>query len=205
MNINQGGFFFDRFVELPDNGPIIKQENNMLTKILLILAIIIIVFCAYTAMQPDDFRYQRTATINAKPEVVFEEVNVARNWEKWSPWAKVDPNAKFTYEGPESGVGSITRWKGNMEVGEGSSTITESKPNEFIQLRLDFLKPMKATNTAEFTFKPEGDTTVVTWAMYGKSNFIGKAMSVIMNCEKMVGGQFEKGLANLKAIAEAKK
>jgi len=172
-------------------------------KILLILVIAIAGFLGVAAMQPDEFRVTRSATINAPVEQVYAMINVHRAWNEWSPWAKLDPNAKFTYEGPESGVGSITHWQGNSEVGAGTSTITESNPNELIRLKLEFREPMEATNTAEFTFKSESPTaTQVTWTMYGKNNLLGKAIGLVMDCEKMVGEQFEKGLANIKAIAE---
>ncbi len=172
--------------------------------ILLIILVIIAIFLAIASKQPDDFRYSRSATINAKPGDIFPHVNTAKSWENWSPWAKVDPNAIFTYEGPASGVGALTKWSGNMKVGQGSSLITESKPNEFIKMQLDFLKPMKANHTTEFTFTPQGNATIVNWAMYGKTNFMGKVMSVLMNCEKMMAKQFDQGLASLKAIAESK-
>ena len=114
----------------------------------------------------------------------------------------MDPNAKEVHEGPAAGAGAKMSWSGNNKVGEGSMTITESRPNDFVRFRLEFLKPFAATNTAEFTFKPQGNQTVVTWSMFGHNNFMGKAMGLIMNCDKMVGGQFEKGLAQLKSVAE---
>ena len=95
------------------------------------------------------------------------------------------------------------RWAGNNKVGQGSMMITENRPDEFIQFKLEFLKPFKATNTAEFTFNSENNQTTVTWSMYGKNNFMGKAMGLIMSCDKMLGGQFEKGLATLKSVVEA--
>lgn len=176
----------------------------MFKKILLVIVLIIAAVCAYAATKPDDYRYARSATINAPAEVIFPEVNTAKSWEDWSPWAEVDPEAVFTYEGPASGPGAISRWKGNMEVGEGTSTITESRLNEFVKFKLDFIKPMAGTATAEFTFKPEGSGTNVTWTMYGKNNFIGKLMSVVMDCEAMMNEQFDKGLAGLKGLTEKK-
>ncbi|MBL8013471.1 MAG: SRPBCC family protein, partial [Candidatus Omnitrophica bacterium] len=116
----------------------------------------------------------------------------------------MDPNSKISYEGASSGVGAVFKWAGNNQVGEGSNTIVESRPGELITIRLDFIKPFPGTSSAEFTFKPEGAGTMVTWSMSGKNNFIGKAMSLVMNCDKMVGGQFEKGLAGLKQVSEAK-
>ena len=173
-------------------------------KIFIGLLVIVSVFVAYVALQPEDFKISRSMSMAASPQEVFEEVNDFHNWEAWSPWAKIDPNAKATYEGLSSGVGAIFKWSGNNEVGEGSQTIIESQTGQLVKIQLDFLKPFKATNTAEFIFTPEGSNTRVTWSMYGKNNFIGKAMSLFMDCDKMVGAQFEKGLLSLKMVVEAK-
>ena len=175
----------------------------MLDIILSLIAIAVILFAIVAAMQPSDFRVTRTATISAPASAVFPHVNDLQKWDAWSPWAKLDPNAKNSFEGPASSVGAIMRWAGNNKVGQGSMTIMESRPDEFIQFKLEFLKPMAATNTAEFTFTSENNQTTVTWCMYGKNNFIGKAMGLFMSCDKMVGGQFEKGLAALKSVVEA--
>jgi uncharacterized protein YndB with AHSA1/START domain len=175
----------------------------MLVKILIGLGAILVIFLIVVALQPADFRIQRTATIAAPPSVVFAQVNDFHKWEAWSPWAKMDPAAKNTFEGPTEGVGSGFRWAGNNQVGEGAMAILESKPGELVRIKLEFIKPFQATNTAEFTFAPEGNGTRVTWTMSGKNNFMGKAFGLIMNCDKMVGGQFEQGLASMKAIAEA--
>ena len=175
----------------------------MLDLILILIAIAVISFVIAAAMQPSDFRVTRTTTISAPASVVFPHVNELQKWDAWSPWAKLDPNAKNSFNGPASGVGAIMRWAGNNKVGQGSMTIMESRPDEFIQFKLEFLKPFKATNTAEFTFNSENNQTTVTWSMYGKNNFMGKAMGLIMSCDKMLGGQFEKGLATLKSLVEA--
>ncbi len=175
----------------------------MLKKILIVLAAIVVVFVAVVAMQPSEFRVMRTATMSAPASAVFAQVNDLHKWEAWSPWAKLDPAAKNAFEGPPAGTGAIFRWAGNNQVGEGSMTITESRPNELIRFNLEFVKPMAGTSTAEFTFKPEGNQTAVTWSMTGKNNFIAKAMCLFMNMDHMVGGQFEKGLAAMKSIVEA--
>jgi hypothetical protein len=175
----------------------------MLKKILIALAAIVVVFVAVVAMQPSDFRIVRTATMSAPAPAVFAQVNDFHNWEAWSPWAKLDPAAKNSFEGPSAGTGAIFRWAGNKEVGEGSMTITESRPSDLIRITLEFLKPFAATNSVEFTFKPDGDQTAVTWSMAGKNNFISKAICLFMNMDKMVGGKFEEGLAAMKSIAEA--
>ena len=136
---------------------------------------------------------------------MFAQVNEIKKWEAWNPWGKIDPNMKLTYTGPASGVGASYAWVGNNEVGEGKGTITEVRTNELVQLKLEFFKPMAGVSIAEFAFKPQGDKTEVTWAMSGKNNFIAKAMCMIMNMDKMIGGQFEKGLADLKTAAESGK
>ena len=175
----------------------------MLTPILIALAVIVVLFVAVVAMRPSEFRVSRSLAMTAPAETAFEQVNTLRNWEAWNPWGKLDPNCKLTYEGPPSGVGASYSWAGNAKVGEGRSTIVESKPGELVRFRLEFLKPMKATNAAEFTFKSEGSKTTVTWTMSGKNNFIGKAFGLIINCDRMVGGQFEKGLSDMKRVSEA--
>ncbi len=175
----------------------------MVIKIFLVLAVIVIVFVVVVARQPSEFRIARSITISASPSAVFSQVNDFHNWEAWSPWAKLDPAAKESYAGPSAGTGAIYAWAGNNQVGEGRMTITERHPNDLIRIKLEFDKPFKATNTAEFAFQPHGNQTVVTWSMFGKNNFMSKAMGLVMNCDKMVGGQFEKGLAQLKTIAES--
>ena len=175
----------------------------MLTKILIALAVIVVVFAAIVAMQPSEFRVTRTAAISAPPAAVFAQVNDLHKWEAWSPWVKLDPAMKKTYEGAPAGTGAIHAWAGNNQVGEGRMTITESRPNELIRFKLEFLKPFAVTNTAEFSFKPEGNQTVVTWSMAGENNFIAKALHLFMNMDKMVGGPFEKGLAQMKSVVEA--
>jgi uncharacterized protein YndB with AHSA1/START domain len=175
----------------------------MIKKILLVLAVLLVVFLGIVALQPADFRVVRSATIAAAPAAVFAQVNDMHKWQTWSPWAKLDPAAKNTFEGPPAGTGATFAWAGNSAVGEGRMTVTESRPDERVRFRLDFLKPMAATSTAEFTFKPDGKQTVVTWSMEGKNNFLAKAFCLFMNMDKMVGGQFEQGLANLNAATVA--
>jgi len=175
----------------------------MLKKILIVLAAIVVVFVGVVAMQPSEFRVVRSATMSAPAPAVFAQVNDFHNWEAWSPWAKLDPAAKNSFEGPSAGTGAIFRWAGNKEVGEGSMTITESRPSDLIRIKLEFLKPFVGTNTAELTFKPEGNQTAVTWSMAGENNFIAKAVCLFMNRDKMVGGKFEEGLARMKSVVEA--
>jgi hypothetical protein len=175
----------------------------MLTPILAGLAVLIVLFAIIVAARPADFRVSRSMTMNAPAENVFFQVNTLRAWEAWNPWGKMDPNAKLTYDGPPSGMGASYAWAGNSKVGEGRSTIVESHPHQLVRFRLEFFKPMKTINTAEFAFKSDGPQTTVTWTMTGKNNFLGKLFHLIINCDKMIGGQFEKGLAAMKAVAES--
>jgi hypothetical protein len=170
--------------------------------ILLAIAFIVLLLFIVIAGRPDEFKLVRAAKMAAAPSAVFAHVNELRKWENWSPWAKLDPDAKSIFEGPSAGTGAVMRWAGNKKVGEGSMTITESRPGEMIRIRLEFLKPFKATNTAEFTFNPEDGQTTVIWSMTGTNNLFFKAFGLFMNCDDMVGRDFEKGLAQLKSIAE---
>ena len=175
----------------------------MLETMLVLGAAVVIVFLVIVAMQPAEFRVTRSATLAASPAAVFPHVNDLRNWDAWSPWAKLDPAAKVSFEGPPSGTGAAFAWAGNRNIGEGRMTITESRLNELVRFRLEFAKPFKATNAAEFSFVPERGGTLVTWSMSGTNNFIAKAVSLFINCDKMVGGQFEQGLANMRAVVES--
>ena len=172
--------------------------------IILALVFVALLLFVIVAGQPDEFKVTRSTTISAKPEGVFSHVNELKKWEDWSPWAKLDPNAKSTFEGPAAGAGAAMWWSGNNKVGEGKMTITESEPSDLIRLRLEFLRPFKATNTAEFRFAPEGGRTLVIWSMFGKNNVMSKVFGLIVDCDKMVGKDFEKGLASLKGVAESK-
>ena len=176
----------------------------MLQFILLGLVLVIVVFVIVVSLRPSQFRVTRSATLAAPPEAVFPQVNNLHNWESWSPWAKLDPAAKNSYSGPPEGVGANFAWDGNSKVGAGSMTITDSQPSQLVRFQLDFLKPFKGTNIAEFTFQPEGGQTVVTWTMTGTYNFVSKAFGLFVDCDKMCGGFFEKGLADMKAIVEGK-
>jgi hypothetical protein len=174
----------------------------MLRKILVGLAALVVVLVAVVALQPSEFRVARSATIAAPAPAVFAQVNDFRKWDAWSPWAKLDPAMKKVYTGAPAGTGAVYAWSGNGEVGEGRTTITESRPNEVVRIRLEFVRPFAATNDVEFTFKPDGDRTAVTWSMTGRNGFMAKAAGLFMDMDRMVGGQFESGLAQLKAVAE---
>ncbi len=177
----------------------------MLKKILIGLVVVIAVILIVAALQPAAFRVERSATIAATPQALFEQVNDHKKFALWNPWEKMDPTSKTVYSGADTGVGAVASWKGDT-VGEGSATITESKPGELVRQRMDWKKPMEGVSTVDFTFKAEGDKTKVTWAMYGENGFMGKLFSLFMSCEKMCGPEFEKGLADLgKVVATPSK
>ena len=178
----------------------------MLTKILIglaVVAVLLIAFSIVAALQPSTLRVSRTAAIAAPPAEVFAHVNNLRKWQAWSPYDKRDPNLQRTYEGPEEGAGASYVWNGNSEVGEGRSTIVESRPDELIEFKLEFVRPFAGTNKATFSFQPQGDQTAVTWALDCKCGFCAKAMGLFISMDKMIGGDFETGLANLKSVVEA--
>lgn len=175
----------------------------MIKKILLGAGGLIVVFLIVVAMQPGEFKVSRSATLAATPAALFAQVNDHRKFTVWNPFMKLDPNVKNTYSGPDSGVGAVCSWEGNSDIGAGSCTIVESKPDELVRCRMDWKRPMEGTATVDFTFTPEGDQTIVTWSMSGKNNFMGKAVSLFLDCDKMCGSQFEKGLARLGEVAAA--
>jgi hypothetical protein len=174
----------------------------MLKKILIGVGIAVALLLFVVSLQPATFHVERSISINAAPEAAFAQVNDFHAWSAWSPWEKRDPNMKRTYAGAPAGVGATYAWVGNEEVGEGRMTIVHGEPTK-IMIRLEFLKPFAATNTATFTFSktPAGNKT--TWAMDGNNDFFGKAMHLVMDMDKMVGPDFERGLAALKSAAEA--
>jgi hypothetical protein len=174
----------------------------MIKKILILLAVLVVVLIVIIATRPATFSVSRSAVIAAPPAVVFAQVNDFRKWDAWSPWAKLDPNSSVTFEGPGAGTGSIMKWSGNKEVGEGRQEIVESQAGKLVLIRLDFVKPFVSTSDTVFRFEPSGSGTLVTWTMSGNNNFTGKAISLVMDCEKMIGPQFETGLASLKRVSE---
>ena len=156
------------------------------------------------ALQPSDFRVERSTTITAPQAEVFVQVNDLHKWDAWSPWAKLDPDAKIAFEGPEAGQGAAMTWAGNDKVGEGKLTVVESNPSDAVKLRVDFVKPFVGTNNSDFAFKPDSAGTSVTWTMTGHHGFLEKAFCLVMNGQKMVGDDLEKGLSQLKALLEPK-
>ncbi|MBM3647059.1 MAG: SRPBCC family protein [Alphaproteobacteria bacterium] len=174
-------------------------------KALAIGAVIVLVVVAgilvYAATKPDSFRVQRSVAIKASPDKIFALLDDFKAWASWSPYEKKDPAMKRTFGAITAGKGATYAWQGDKSVGAGSMEILEASPRKVL-IKLDFSQPFEAHNTAEFTLDPKGDTTTVTWAIYGPNPFMAKVMQTFMNIDKMIGQDFEKGLADLKAAAE---
>jgi uncharacterized protein YndB with AHSA1/START domain len=168
----------------------------------LIVAVLIAGVLILAATKADSFRVERATTINAPPEKVFPLINDFREWPKWSPWEKRDPDMRRTHSGAALGQGAVYAWEGNSKVGSGRMEIIEATSPTRAVIRLDFLKPFEAHNTADFQLTRKGESTQVTWAMFGQANFMSKLMQVFMSMDSMVGKDFEAGLANMKAAAE---
>jgi uncharacterized protein YndB with AHSA1/START domain len=173
-----------------------------MTTIILIILVLVAALLAYAATRPNSFRVRRSARIDAPPEKVFPLINDFHQWTAWSPWERMDPNLRRTYSGAEAGKGAVYEWQGNNKVGQGRMEIVDSFDPRKVLIKLDFLKPFRAHNMAEFTLEPEGKSTDVHWEMYGASPFMMRVMGVFMSMDKMVGRDFERGLAAMKASAE---
>lgn len=173
----------------------------MLKAISFVVALLIAGLLIFAATKPDTFRVERTTSIKAPPEKIASYINDFHNWGAWSPWEKMDPKMKRTFSGTPSGVGTVYEWQGTGQVGAGRMEIMDITPSK-TTIKLDFSKPFEAHNTAEYTLEPTGDGTQVTWAMFGPTPYMSKVMSVLFNVDKMVGKDFETGLANLKMVAE---
>ncbi|HXY57866.1 MAG TPA: SRPBCC family protein [Methylocystis sp.] len=159
---------------------------------------------AVIVMAPDRFRVTREGVVDAPPARVFALINELRSWEGWSPWAKLDPRRQMTYSGPAAGAGATLEWSGDAKVGAGRLTIADSRPNEAIDIKLEFFRPRKALNDAFFRLTPEGSGTRVAWTITGRLNLVAKVTNLInSSCDKMIGPQFEQGLANLNALCGA--
>ena len=150
----------------------------------------------------DTYTVERTTTIAAPPTEVYSHLIDFHNWTSWSPWEELDPDMNKTYSGAESGVGSKYAWTGNRKVGQGSMEITDAKDNAEVQIALEFLKPFKASNTTVFKLAPEGEGTNVSWTMIGNATLMTRIMGIFKSMDSMVGPDFERGLAKLKAVAE---
>jgi hypothetical protein len=168
-----------------------------------VLLLVVIVLVVAVQTRPDRYHVERSATMNAPGDAVFAQVNDFHKWTAWSPWEKLDPQMKRTFEGPESGVGAFYGWTGNKDVGAGSMKIIESTPPGQVVIDLEFLKPFKSSCVTTFTLAPEGAGTKLTWSMDGRNDFMSKAMCMFTSMDKMIGPDFERGLASLKGIAES--
>ena len=175
-------------------------------KTLAIIAVVVLVVVAgiliYASTQPDSFRVQRSASIKAPPEKIFPLINDLKAWVTWSPYEKKDPAMKRSFGAVTAGKGATYGWDGDRNVGQGHMEILETSPPNKAVIKLDFIKPFEAHNTAEFTLEPKADTTLVTWAIYGPSALVTKVMGLFFNMDTMIGKDFEAGLADLKAAAE---
>ncbi len=175
----------------------------MLLNISIGVAILLTIFLIVAATRPAAFRFERSITLSAPPSVALSYINDLHRWQEMSPYMALDPAARYTFAGPPAGVGASMAWVGNNKIGQGKITVIENRPDELVRMKLEFLKPFACNNTAEFTAKLVGNQTHFTWAMFGESTFMSKAMGLIVNMDKMIGSQFEEGLANLKRLAEA--
>jgi uncharacterized protein YndB with AHSA1/START domain len=174
----------------------------MIKQLLLVVLAIVALILVRAAFIPGTFRVERSTTIKAPPEKVFALINDFHNFGVWSPWEKLDPNMQKSITGTPSGKGAIYEWSGNSKAGAGRMEILESTPSSRILIQLDFIKPIAGRNTSEYTIVPQGDSTKVTWAMYGPSPYVSKIMQVFVSMDGLIGGDFEKGLAAMKAAAE---
>ena len=175
----------------------------MFKKILLGVLAVLVVFLVLVAMRPADFEVSRTAIVNAPAAFAFAQVNDFKAWADWSPWDKLDPAIKRTYGDISAGQGATYHWLGNDQVGEGKMTITDAQAPNHVGIDLEFIKPFPSKNRTEFNFATSGSGTSVTWSMKGRHDFMGKLFGLFMNMDKMIGGDFEKGLGDIKRLAEA--
>ncbi len=174
----------------------------MLKIIGIVIAVVIAAVVILVATKPDTFHIQRTASINATPDKIFPHIGDLHAWEAWSPYLKLDPAMKTRYSGAPAGIGAVYEWQGNSNAGAGRVTITDITPPNQVMIKLDMFKPFIAHNDVTFTLQAKGDATDVTWAMDGRNTIFSKVMSVFIDMDRMVGGQFEEGLANLKTVVE---
>jgi hypothetical protein len=164
---------------------------------------LVAVLALVIATRPSRFRVERSAEVGAPRHVVFALIDDFHQWGRWSPWERIDPDMERTFEGPSAGPGARYAWSGNADIGKGRMTILESRPGERIAIQLEFFEPFAATNQARFELAPSAHGTRVAWIMEGENGFLGKAISLVMDMDAMVGEQFEQGLADLDAAARS--
>jgi hypothetical protein len=176
----------------------------MLTNIALGLGVVVVGLLGFAATRPDTFRVERSARIEARPEKVFALVEDMRGWIAWSPFEQKDPGMKRAHSGASRGEGAVYEWDGNREIGQGRMEITEVTSPSLVRIKMDFLRPFAAHNIVEFTLQPQGEATRITWAIHGPRPFISKLLGIFLSMDRMIGQDFDKGLGNLKALAEAR-
>jgi hypothetical protein len=174
----------------------------MFKKIVAGLIAVVTGFAMLVYLQPSETLVTRSVAVAAPAPAVFDQVNTLRNWDGWSPWAKLDPNAKNSFDGPAAGPGARFAWSGNDKIGEGRMQIVDSQPGDHVHVAVDFVRPFEGKSTSDFSFRPEGNGTNVIWRIRGQNSFIGKAICLFMSPEKVLGPDMEKGLAQLKTAAE---
>lgn len=174
----------------------------MVRKVLLVVLLLVVVLLGIASTKPDRFSVERSIDVTAPPERVHAQINDFHAWEAWSPWTKLDTAMTVTYSGPASGVGAVYAWKGNSSVGAGRMEITSSTPGAAIGVKLDFLEPIESHNVTTFTLTPKDGGTNVRWLMEGPTTFLTKLMMTVMSMDRMIGPDFERGLQQLKAVAE---
>jgi hypothetical protein len=175
----------------------------MWKKILGGIAVVLAGFLIFVATRPAQYHVERKVAIDAPVEIIYAELEDLRRWAAWSPWDKIDPNLKKTFQGPERGAGQSYTWQGNSEVGKGKMTIEHAEPLKHVSYKLEFIEPMEGRARADMKIAQAGDKNEVTWGIDGENNFVGKLFCVFVDMDKMLGGEFEKGLAQLKVITEA--
>jgi uncharacterized protein YndB with AHSA1/START domain len=174
----------------------------MWTTALFVIVVLVAGLLVAAALRPNDFAVRRSAAIRAAPDRIYPLLADFRQWPAWSPWEKLDPDMKRTHSGAASGTGAVYAWEGSRKVGAGRMEIRDVAPPSKVVIQLDFLRPFEAHNVTEFALAPRADATEVTWQMRGPAPFVSKLMGLFVNMDKMIGKDFEQGLANLKAAAE---
>lgn len=174
----------------------------MWKKLLLAVLAVIAVFLLYAATRPADYRIERSTAIAAPPAIVYAQIADFHHWSAWSPWAHLDPHMSVQYSGTPNGPGAIYEWSGNEKVGQGRMTIVDAQPAAEVDIRLEFMRPWAQTSRTQFHLRPEAGGTRVAWVLSGKNDFVGKTFGVFVDRDKIVGGDFEKGLQSLRLVTE---
>lgn len=173
----------------------------MLLPILGVIALAIVALLGYAASRPNSFRVERSTRIAARPEQIVPLIDDFHAWTRWSPYEKLDPAMQRTFGGPTRGVGATYEWNGNSKAGAGRMECTSSEPSR-VAMQLNFTRPMRADNLAEFTLVPDGTATKVTWGLTGNATLATKLFGIFVDMDQLVGRDFETGLANLKTVCE---